>query len=259
VAAAALIGELAMSAANTHMTRLSLLRGLYWDAIHAPQRLPREFALMAAEFAELCAPNADASRPGGTDADDSFRRVWRDLETFLLRCYDESDGQLAIAIDAFVERSQLIHDRLLARRRVTAPAGQARPSADAELQSQQRAMELLLANLTEEQRRQYIDSWYFDVIGGDSGKRYRITHGCQHNVFALERGLRTLRLCFLPRGCFTIGDVMLAQKIALELFETEALKIANTESLRRVDRGGADTTLSYPEREFSPEGQALID
>ena len=33
--------------------------------------------------------------------------------------------------------------------------------------------------------------------------------------------------CFFPEGNLVTGDVMLAQKVALELFETDALKIAN--------------------------------
>jgi hypothetical protein len=35
-------------------------------------------------------------------------------------------------------------------------------------------------------------------------------------------------LCFYPRGRLSAGDVMLAQKVALELFEQEALAIAHS-------------------------------
>jgi hypothetical protein len=34
-------------------------------------------------------------------------------------------------------------------------------------------------------------------------------------------------LCFIPEGHLAVGDVMLAQKFALELFEAEALMVAN--------------------------------
>jgi len=34
----------------------------------------------------------------------------------------------------------------------------------------------------------------------------------------------------MPRGHLGVGDVMLAQKIALELFETEATKVATQAS-----------------------------
>jgi hypothetical protein len=50
-----------------------------------------------------------------------------------------------------------------------------------------------------------------------------------------EAGKRMHMLCFKPEGRLAIGDVMLAQKIALELFEGEALKVANR-SILRYDR-----------------------
>ena len=34
-------------------------------------------------------------------------------------------------------------------------------------------------------------------------------------------------LCFEPQGQLPVGDVMLAQKVALELFESKALRVAN--------------------------------
>jgi hypothetical protein len=34
-------------------------------------------------------------------------------------------------------------------------------------------------------------------------------------------------LCFAPRGQLPVGDVMLAQAIALQLFEYDALNVAN--------------------------------
>jgi hypothetical protein len=37
----------------------------------------------------------------------------------------------------------------------------------------------------------------------------------------------SMYLRFMPRGALPTGDTMLAQKIALELFETDALQIAN--------------------------------
>jgi hypothetical protein len=42
-----------------------------------------------------------------------------------------------------------------------------------------------------------------------------------------QRGRCTRRLCFVPEGKLVDGDVMLAQKVALEAFEAEALAIAN--------------------------------
>jgi hypothetical protein len=42
-----------------------------------------------------------------------------------------------------------------------------------------------------------------------------------------ERGRRVRSLCFMPEGCLPLGDLLLAQKIALELFEADALRVAN--------------------------------
>ena len=48
------------------------------------------------------------------------------------------------------------------------------------------------------------------------------------NVAALdEHGRRAKSLCFISCGQLSLGDILLAQKIALELFEPEALFIAN--------------------------------
>jgi hypothetical protein len=94
--------------------------------------------------------------------------------------------------------------------------------------SQIRAIELLKQNLSPAQREQYETRNHFDVTGGDTGRRYRIRHGVQMNVEHLDQTGRRIRLlCFMPEGRLPVGDVMLAQKIALELFEIDALKIAH--------------------------------
>jgi hypothetical protein len=91
-----------------------------------------------------------------------------------------------------------------------------------------RGAHLLEENLNPAQRQQYTKHRYFDVIGGKSGKRYRIHHGCSMNIDQLDKnGKRVCGWCFYPRGGLVAGDVMLAQKFALELFETEALHVAN--------------------------------
>jgi len=89
-------------------------------------------------------------------------------------------------------------------------------------------MHLLTLNLSPAQREQYKAHRYFEVMGGDTGRLYRIWYGCQINVELVdESGRGSHWLCFAPDGRLPIGDVMLAQKIALEAFELEALKIAN--------------------------------
>jgi hypothetical protein len=88
---------------------------------------------------------------------------------------------------------------------------------------------LLIENLSQVQRDQYKRRGYFEVTGGGTGKRYRIRKSYQMNVEELSsNGTRMSLLCFMPKGGLVLADVMLAQKLALELFELEALAIANT-------------------------------
>jgi hypothetical protein len=91
-----------------------------------------------------------------------------------------------------------------------------------------RGFRLLKKNLSPAQRDQYERRGYFDVIGGETGRRYRIRSGSQANVVQLDKNGRSVRvLCFMPEGELVVGDVMLAQKLALELFEADALRVAN--------------------------------
>jgi hypothetical protein len=100
--------------------------------------------------------------------------------------------------------------------------GAARPEEEA------RGLKLLQENLSPDQQEQHGRFGYFDVVGGNTGKRYRIKYGFQLNVALLDnRGRTKAVLCFAPEGNLPAGDVMLAQKLALELFETDTLKIAN--------------------------------
>jgi hypothetical protein len=89
-------------------------------------------------------------------------------------------------------------------------------------------MRLLTDNLSPAQRDQLEVFDYFDVVGGDTGTRYRIRFGNLMNVEELDsRGKHVRLLCFAPAGHLPVADTMLAQKIALELFETEAVHTAN--------------------------------
>ena len=57
------------------------------------------------------------------------------------------------------------------------------------------------------------------------------------NVHELdEAGRVKLALCFVPKGYLVTGDVMLAQKIALETCERRALAVANRCPI--IDRAG---------------------
>ncbi|HXW23093.1 MAG TPA: hypothetical protein VEK14_09315 [Rhodomicrobium sp.] len=96
-------------------------------------------------------------------------------------------------------------------------------------QAHARSLRLLRENLSAEQREQHERHGYFEVVGGQTGRRYRIRTGAQLNVELLDmKGRPVGELCFMPEGELPVGDVMLAQKLALELFEEDALKVANT-------------------------------
>jgi hypothetical protein len=98
-----------------------------------------------------------------------------------------------------------------------------KPRVDAE----RVALQLLHDVLSPEQRAQYDRNGIFDVIGGQSGKRYRIRAGSQMNVEELNADGGSVRaLCFVPKGGVPMGDILLAQKLALELMEEETLRVA---------------------------------
>jgi hypothetical protein len=94
-------------------------------------------------------------------------------------------------------------------------------------ESEARGLALLKEWLTPRQLAQYHTHRYFDVTGCHSGKRYRIRHGVGMNIYELDSAGRPLAgWCFVPKDNLVAGDVMLAQKIALETNERGALLVA---------------------------------
>ena len=97
-----------------------------------------------------------------------------------------------------------------------------------------RAAALLREWLSEAQRAQLNEFGYFDVIGSESGKTYRLHRYASFNVEELATGDR---LCFSPRPFYEHPESMIAylphedlrlgQKIALETDEPAALAVAN--------------------------------
>src|ERR1700684_786208 len=96
-----------------------------------------------------------------------------------------------------------------------------------------RGLTLLREWLSPEQLAQYQAKGYFDVTGCDSVKRYRIHYGTSMNVHEIDRaGWARVGWCFVPNICLVAGDVMLAQKIALETNELGVLGVAKPFSPR---------------------------
>jgi hypothetical protein len=91
-----------------------------------------------------------------------------------------------------------------------------------------RGITLLREWLSPEQQAQFNAFRHFDVVGCDTGARYRIRHGAAPNVHEIDAaGRPVMGWCFVPSGPLVAGDVMLAQKIALETNERAALAVAN--------------------------------
>jgi hypothetical protein len=81
-----------------------------------------------------------------------------------------------------------------------------------------RAHKLLVDNLTPAQREQLAKTDSFDVIGGDTGTRYRLLYRRTLNIERLgPNGQVEGLLCLVPKGALPTADQLLAQKIALEL------------------------------------------
>jgi len=95
------------------------------------------------------------------------------------------------------------------------------------MKPKRKGLRLLREWLSPEQLAQYDAHNYFDVTGCHSGKRYRICHGRATNIYELDyAGRPRVGWCFIPKDRLVPGDVMLAQKIALETDESAALRVA---------------------------------
>ena len=83
--------------------------------------------------------------------------------------------------------------------------------------------------LSATQLAQFDADGHFEVIGCHTGKRYRIHQGTYMNVHEIDAaGHPLICWCFFPDDYHLArGDVMLAQKIALETDELAALAVAN--------------------------------
>jgi hypothetical protein len=94
--------------------------------------------------------------------------------------------------------------------------------------AEEKARALLRSRLTPQQAKQWDSYKEFYVIGSHTGTRYRIRRATAMNIDELNsRGRVVTQWCFAPQGELAVGDVMLAQKIALETMEWTALASAN--------------------------------
>jgi hypothetical protein len=92
-------------------------------------------------------------------------------------------------------------------------------------EADERAKTLLFSQLTEEQRKSFVENGWFLVLSKRSGRQYRVN--VSHlvaNVTRLDDGARLCAHCdpSLPRS-----DHLLAQKLMLEYDEEAFLRVAN--------------------------------
>jgi hypothetical protein len=98
-------------------------------------------------------------------------------------------------------------------------------------QAEERGVALLQPWLDPEQAAQWASQRAFEVLGCGTGTRYRITYGTAMNVHQLDQtGRRVAKWCFVPEGDLVAGDILLAQKIALETMENKVLELGNTQT-----------------------------
>jgi hypothetical protein len=96
-----------------------------------------------------------------------------------------------------------------------------------------RGRKLLREWLSPRQLAQFDEYNYFDATGCHTGKTYRISLGKGMNVCQLDdAGRPQVGRCFIPDAELVAGDVMLAQKIALETDELGALAVAKNFTVR---------------------------
>jgi hypothetical protein len=101
---------------------------------------------------------------------------------------------------------------------------------DAKNMREARGLRLMRQWLSINQRGQFDTLGHFEVVGHATGKHYRIYHHVlPPNVFEVDdAGRHKMSLCFAPLGQLVKGDIMLAQKIALETDEQNVLALANS-------------------------------
>ena len=97
------------------------------------------------------------------------------------------------------------------------------------IRAEERATQLLVSVLSEEQCKDFAAHGYF-FVDAPSGRRYRIDKGRSGNIKVIDRvtGVWTESLCVHQRDSIPIPDTMLMQKLLLETgAEEELRRVAN--------------------------------
>lgn len=165
-----------------------------------------------------------------TSAATNANAIWFGGQTFTNIWWPEMQQSVLPQLSAHTERRlDDMHFRAQERAIRRRAAEMARHSENV----QQRARELLLRNLTQEQRDSFNEHKFF-VVEGRSGDRYRIEDRGHMvgNVAVLSRHIIRgevvkHRLCGHCDRSIPLADQLLAQKLMIEGAEDEFLRIAN--------------------------------
>lgn len=98
---------------------------------------------------------------------------------------------------------------------------------EADRTARDRARQLLLGYLNDEQRREFEKTDQFVVYGSMTGTHYRLTTDRSFGIHVLVLDKRVGKLCATPRDMVPSYDQMLAQKLLIETDEPRFLKLAN--------------------------------
>lgn len=123
---------------------------------------------------------------------------------------------------------QRAEDRARAARIAVAREEKARKQAEADA----RANELLMDNLTEQQKEDVVRDGFFFVPSKRPDRQYRIRKGRVGNVDVMEKGRVLHRLCAHPDVQCPDDDTRLAQKLMLEHMEDAFIGRANVHPAR---------------------------
>lgn len=120
-----------------------------------------------------------------------------------------------------IQSIQALHDK----------ANKAREEREA---ADRRAEELLQEFLDEQQKKDYEEKKYFDIVG-QSSKHYRIHKGRSMNIDEFDdEGKPRFQLCGHLDTTYPEGDSILAQMLFLQSHEREFLRIANRRQISQV-------------------------
>lgn len=152
------------------------------------------------------------------------------------RYWNNSAFSNSYAMPTPLTEEQRAEQRAAAERRRVEQAAATAKRVEEERFAKERAEKLLLEHLSEEQRKEWVTSRQFH-LHSQSGRRYCIKAGRQHNVFEVDaNGRRLKELCGHVRDVVPNEDNVLAQKLALELMEADFLKTCNIWDLTALNR-----------------------